>query len=112
MTTPSYPILPPVKGTTVCAVCGCGPHDTLEMDRLLAVGFGDVQVTRDGARIYSENLIPSIDDFWTAQDAENKARDDPEHDWRIQFDAPLYDATYQRQGDGHWVLVKKGLGFA
>jgi hypothetical protein len=37
---------------------------------------------------------------------------DPDHDWRIYFYAPLYEAEYQRQGDGCWVLIKKGEGFA
>jgi hypothetical protein len=37
---------------------------------------------------------------------------DPEHDWRIYFYSPMYEAEYQRQGLGVWVLVRKGQGFA
>lgn len=108
----SWTKLPPVKGKTVCAVCGCGAHDTLDMSALLAVGFGDTNLTRDGERIYSENSVEDPGVFWYATDAEAKASFDPDHDWRIKFDAPLYDAEYQRQGERHWVLVKKGDGFA
>lgn len=30
----------------------------------------------------------------------------------LPFIAPLYESEYQRQGDGVWVLVRKGMGFA
>lgn len=104
--------LPPVEGSTACLTCGCGSHDTLSMEAVLAVGFGDCTVTKDGVVVYSENQCASTDEFWSGQDAENKAKKDPNHDWRITFMAPLYDSVYQRHGDGHWVLVEKGKGFA
>jgi hypothetical protein len=50
--------------------------------------------------------------FWTGQDAEDAASKDPDHDWRVHFYAPLYEAHYQRQDEKHWVLVEKGQGFA
>lgn len=49
---------------------------------------------------------------WIAAEAEALASKDPNHDWRISFDAPLYSATYQRHAERHWVLVEKGDGFA
>ena len=96
----------------VCAVCQCGAHDTLEMDMVLAVGFGETTVTRDGVSVYSENSVGDSGTYWYAKDAEDEAADDPDHDWRIRYYAPLYEATYQRHGPGHWVLVEKGPGFA
>lgn len=86
------------------------------MNAFLAVGFGDVTVTRDGKRIYSELTQPKTKGgwakAWTAKHVEKIAAKDPKHDWRVLFLAPLYEAEYQRQGKGHWPLVRKGLGFA
>ena len=90
------------------------------MGALLAVGFGDVSVTKDGTHVYSENDVNQKkrtqdngwDDFWTGQTAEDEAAKDPDHDWRAHFYAPLYESHYQRQGDKHWVLYEKGEGFA
>jgi hypothetical protein len=45
-------------------------------------------------------------------DIEAVAKITPDHDWRVHIDAPLYSATYQRQGKAEWVLVEKGQGFA
>lgn len=105
--------LPSIKGSVACLTCGCGAHETLKMDRLLAVGFGQCVVTRNGKEIYSESKAKDDpDEMWYANQAEEAAAKDPDEDWRIEFNAPLYDAEYQRQGAGHWVLISKGLGFA
>ena len=86
------------------------------MRRVLAVGFGDVVATKDGLTIYSECEFgrnnPEWEEYWNTQKVENIAKADPDHDWRINFMAPLYGAEYQRQGDGHWVLVRRDQGFA
>jgi len=103
--------LPAIKGSTACPVCGCGSHDTMSMDAILAVGFGDVNVTCDDKCVYSETVVEN-EQFWTGQNAEDAASKDPDHDWRVHFYAPLYEAHYQRQGEKHWVLVDKGQGFA
>lgn len=113
----SFEILPAIENphSTVCHICGCGAHETLSMDRMLAVGFGDVVATRDGEHVYSESAAPkpeSYDDYWTAQRVEDMAALDPDHDWQIRFIAPMYGATYQRHGPDHWVLVEKNRGFA
>lgn len=105
-----YDKLPPISGKTACLTCGCGSHDILSMAAILAVGFGSVNVTRNGKQVYSEPRDESK--FWTAQNAENEAAKDPENDWRIHFYAPMYEAHYQRQGIRHWVLYEKGEGFA
>jgi hypothetical protein len=95
--------LPPIKGSSACLTCGCGSHDTLGMDSILAVGFGSVTVTKGGECIYSEPQGGDLkeEDFWNAKRAEDEALKDPDHDWRIHFYAPLYEAEYQRQGEGH-----------
>lgn len=103
--------LPAIKGNIVCLCCEAGSHDVLGMNALLGVGFGDCVVTKDGDPVYSEMALGD-EDLWRAHQAEKLASDDPDHDWRIHFHAPLYDATYQRQGEAHWVLVSKGDGFA
>jgi len=109
----------PITGHTAYAHCGDGPHDIMGMERLLAVGFGDVLVTKDGSCVYSEEqeshnseIARSEPVFWLGKDAERVAALEPDHDWRVQFIAPLYGATYQRQGTEHWVLVAKDEGFA
>ena len=51
-------------------------------------------------------------DLWTGRDAERIAMENPEHDWRIVLNAPLWNRTYQRQAPGLWVLVEQGRGFA
>lgn len=90
----------------------CGPQPvTLPMTAWIAVGFGFAGVTRDGAAVYSEGGIPDSED-WTAQDAEDEALKDPDHDWRIVYHGPLSEAEYQRHAAGEWVLISKGMGFA
>jgi hypothetical protein len=112
---------PAVEGRTACLTCGCGAHDTVAGDRWIAVGFGSASLTKNGRNIWSEDELPRDDygmpptncpDPLTVADAEKLAAEDPEADWRISFHAPLYDAVYQRQGEGHWVLIESGEGFA
>ena len=83
----------------------------IQMDRVIAVGFGAAGVTKDGESVYDEQQVDD-DSYWTIEDAEKAAQADPDHDWRIFFFAPLYEATYQRQGQGRWMLIEKGRGFA
>jgi len=81
----------------------------LDMRRPIAVGFGDAHVSRDGETIYREEPDGP---YRTVQWAENRAKRDPRHDWRIVLDGPLHGETYQRQGPGYWVLVARNQGFA
>jgi hypothetical protein len=102
-----------LKGETACLTCGCGSHDTLSMNALLGVGFGDVSVYKNEICVYSESNQDRLGRrLWTTKKIENLAAKEPDSDWRIKFYAPLYEAEYQRQGEKHWVLVKKGQGFA
>ena len=105
--------LPPVEGRTVCLTCGAGSDATLPPERLIAVGFGAAGYTCDGAALWVEDRnAPEDTALPTCADVEALAKADPDHDWRIFFYAAMYDAEYQRQGDGHWVLVRRGEGFA
>jgi hypothetical protein len=36
----------------------------------------------------------------------------PDSDWRIEFNAPLHNETYQRRAPGFWVMIETGQGFA
>lgn len=105
--------LPPIKGHTACLTCGAGAHDTLPLDAVIAVGFGAAGYRKDDLCSQApEPLEESEDEYLLVSDVEAMAVEDPDHDWRIYFFAPLYEAEYQRQGAGHWVLVSKGHGFA
>ena len=109
------PIVPSIRRCLNC----CSLVDVAPMDMLIAVGFGDANVTKDGEEVYSEMAIGMNDDFefkeselWTVQDAENEALKDPDHDWRITMYAPLRGRVFQRQDVGKWVLVEEDMGFA
>jgi hypothetical protein len=106
----SYELLPRIEGHIVCLTCGCGPKNDLSMGREIAVGLGQASYSRDGETLWREQ--GDEETFPTVQDVENFALGDPDHDWRITFYAPLYEAEYQRQGEGQWILVRKGEGFA
>ena len=103
--------LPAVEGSVVCLTCGCGARSDLVMERAIGVGFGCAGYSKDGSVLWQENG-EDFDELPTVQNVEDLAKEDPDHDWRIYFYAPLYEAEYQRQGDGVWVLVSKGPGFA
>lgn len=79
----------------------------LPMNAVCCTGFGYVDVTKDGDRIWSGD-----DDHVLVRRFEKRAMADPDHDWRIHFEGPLSSATYQRTGPAEWVLIETGLGFA
>lgn len=100
--------LSPLDGSHNKGCLNCGPlAHTLPMDAWLAVGFGSVSVTRDDDTIWSGD-----DPEKTVEEFEVFAAGDPDHDWRITFNAPLYGASYQRHGFKSWVLVERNEGFA
>jgi hypothetical protein len=103
--------LEPIKGGLGGCACCSHQHDILPMEAWIAVGFGVATVTKNGEEVYSEDPY-DYENLWTAQDAENLAKQAPDNDWRIHLEGPLNDRHYQRQGDSHWVLYKKGMGFA
>ena len=75
----------------------------------IAVGFGSAQLVKNRELIFAEERDDTEMSF---DDAEKLAAADPDNDWRIHLIAPLSERHYQRQGDGHWVLYEKGMGFA
>lgn len=105
--------LPPIEGKTTCL--HCGKHaDVFPLPGLTHPGFGGVHVSRDGETLYpwGEDVQPDEEESRTMQDYENVAAGDPDHDWRVRIDGPMWDGTYQRHGEGQWVLVEQGQGFA
>ncbi len=108
--------LPAVEGSIACLTCKAGAKSDLAMDRHIAVGFGSAGYSKDGLSLWDENGPAAKDLDWdempTVRDVESLAMADPDHDWRIYFFAPMYEAEYQRQGLAVWVLVKSGMGFA
>ena len=106
--------LPAVEGSLSCLTCMSGAKSDLEMGRTIAVGFGSAGYSKDGKTLWDENsaVINDPDEAPSVADVESMAMADPDHDWRIFFFAPMYEAEYQRQGICFWVLVKKGEGFA
>lgn len=101
--------LPAVDGSVSCLTCGAGAGSDLDPERGIAVGLGSAGYSRDGVSLWEEGETEKVP---TVAYVESLAVEDPEHDWRIYFYAPLYSAEYQRQGDGVWVLVRKDMGFA
>ena len=103
--------LPAIEGSIACLTCGCGTKTDLHMDSHICVGFGSAGYSKDGETLWQEQA-EEYDETPKVQSVEDMAKKDPDHDWRIFFYAPLYEFEYQRQGDGIWVLVRKGMGFA
>ncbi|MFH2043684.1 MAG: hypothetical protein ABIK92_00890 [Pseudomonadota bacterium] len=87
-------------------------HIILPMEEVIAVGFGNALLTKNGECIYSEIETQSCNDYMTVAQAEELAAADPYQDWRIHLVAPFREQHYQRQGKRHWVLYNKGEGFA
>lgn len=64
--------LPPVEGFVACLSCGCGAHETLELDREISVGLGRAGYSRDGEILWED---PCRDDVTppTVEDVEKLA---------------------------------------
>ncbi|MGB3203762.1 MAG: hypothetical protein WBB28_02100 [Crinalium sp.] len=81
-----------------------------EMDMILAVGFGQAEIRKDGNLVYEEPR--DEENYKSLSDFEKLARESPESDWTCHLNAPLWSAKWQRQGEDKWVLVEGGEGFA
>lgn len=105
----------------------------------ISVGFGTAICTKDGEiifddswwealceSVYRQSVEPNLEvtaivSVWdsklipfesrTVQDMEVIASLDPNHDWRIVLDAPLWGAIWQRQ-ENDWICIEAGQGFA
>lgn len=107
--------LPPLERKDINFGCACcsSVSQIAHMEMGIAVGFGSAFVTRDDELVHDgENESRHDREPWSVQDAENIAKGDPDHDWRITLFGPLHGEIYQRQGEGRWVLVESNQGFA
>lgn len=107
-------IMKPIKGGHGgCLNCG-EQTELLEMDNIIAVGFGYAALTQNGEEIYNEwnSDFETYGNGMTVLQAEELALKEPSADWRIHLEAPLSGRHYQRQGVGKWVLYEKNRGFA
>jgi hypothetical protein len=105
---PTWKKLPPLTEElhSGCLICGSKPIE-LPLTKILAVGFGNVEVTKGSATIWSGDDVRV-----TLESIELKALEDPDHDYRVRFITPLWEGVWQRQEVGQWLLVWKGPGFA
>lgn len=89
-----------------------GPNPLiLPLDTMIAIGLGDCWVMKDQDFVYSVTSWPD-EDAPKLQKFEDQAKVDPDHDWKVCFSRAMSKEIYQRHGDGSWVLVEKGMGFA
>ena len=108
---PAWAKLPAIEPIQHCNICPPKPQ-AMPLDTFVHPGFGNASVFAAdepglGQDMHEIATLQDVEDYALAHD------DHPgEHDWRLVINAPLYDAEYQRQGEGEWVLVKRGQGFA
>ena len=98
-------------GISSCLNCGY-TESILPMRTRLYNSFGGYMVTKDGKLYFIEDSNKEFDKCRTLIYIENRAKLQPDSDWRVILDLPLRSAEYQRQGKSKWVLIKKGNGFA
>ena len=101
----SWGKLPPVKPFQ-----GCRSQSTnikIGVDAMLAVGLGGVTIRKDDEILWSGDEPTK-----TLREYEELAQQDPDHDWRVEFYAPLSSSTYQRQGFETWICIETDQGFA
>lgn len=92
----------------------CARHDRtyqLSDDTVIGVGLGHASITCDGVPVFEENGHDP-DSLPTAADAERVARAEPHREWRIHLVSLLEERHYRREGEGRWVLYKRGYGLS
>lgn len=96
-----------------CACCPPIPA-VASLDKIIAVGFGAAYVSKDGEQVLDGEASWQDQGSGgaTFQTAEDMAKLDPDHDWRVTLWGPLHGESFQRQGEGQWVLVESNPGFA
>ncbi len=103
--------LKPLDSTIIgCLNCGHTPA-ILKFNTRLYHGFGGWLITKDKELYFMEDSDKEYNESKTLMYIENRAKLQPNCDWRALIDLPLRDAEYQRQ-DGKWVLIRTGMGFA
>lgn len=96
-----------MSGNAVVIMCPPPAPVTLRMSAVLAVGFGVVTVMRDDDVVWAGD-----DEHRWIRRYERMAAADPDHEWTVNFLAPLSERTYRRTGPRMWELVETGMGFA
>ena len=96
---------PVTRANVGCLNCRAAPT-ILPPKAILCVGFGMVNVSRDGELMWTGNDENMTSYRWTRW-----AKKQPERDWQIEFVGPMHGETYQFQ-DGRWIMVESNLGFA
>ena len=108
---PRWKKLPPFDGHIHQGCSHCPPVEEIApLDMLIAVGFGSAEVTCGNKLIFAER--PDDEEFHRLSEFEEMAKANPNHSWIVRLDAPLRSRAYQRQGEGRWVLIESGPGFA
>lgn len=102
-----------------CLVCGGGEMIKqadgtfiASLDTVIYGGFGGWTIYRDAKVYYFPPTNKADDDCPRLAEFEAMAEADPDHDWQAVLNLPMRDAVYQRQGEGKWVLIGTGEGFA
>ncbi len=91
----------------------CPPVEAVApLTMLIGVGFGFCSVTRDGETVWEEDAALDEQELHDLAHFEAMAKADPDHDWRVDLQAPLRGRTYQRHGADRWVLIDSNEGFA
>jgi hypothetical protein len=104
-------LLPAIEGGPAPCLCCSDTKSQICAESRIAVGFGLAELTKDGETIWMEDSH-DWEKCMTVAQAEELAKADPDHDWRIVLHGPLRGMTYQRHGDTQWMLVEKNEGFA
>jgi hypothetical protein len=95
-----------------CATCSTAALKA-PMDMFICVGFGFAVLSKNGVTVYDgEEALQQEQEPWTVREAEELAKNDPDHDWRIVKHGPLHGETFQRHGPGCWVCIESNQGFA
>jgi hypothetical protein len=106
--------LPVERVQSSCLCCPTRSSARLNLNANVHPGFGIVALVRDGESVWR--------DLWGGDDgrgyqrhgrvAEGAARKQPESDWRLRVEGPMYGLVYQRHGANEWYAVERLNGFA
>jgi hypothetical protein len=94
----------------ICSAHGHDPQKIAPLDMIIAVGFGNACLTKNGKVIWDEQRAKG-GEYLTVRGAEKLALEDPDNDWRIEKHGPLHGETYQRHGKDEWVCIEQNEGF-
>jgi hypothetical protein len=104
-------ILQETLRASAAALLSRGADELLDLETQIVVCVGYAALTRDGVPVYEADCF-AIEDAWTVRDAERRAAEEPEHDWRIHLVALRDERHYRRCGDARWVLYERGYGLS